>query len=295
MTHIVVVGAGGVGAETLQLLQKTPGNAKIRVIDRDFVDADTLKRQTLYRKADVSRLKAFAAARKLGHRFTGVSEHLHQDNAENLLQGADIVLDCTDNWATRCVINQWALKHRKPWIFTSAIRSQTMTSTLTPKTACFLCWNPHPAVPRSCRIEGIRKETTAMAAKTQASELVSLLAAKPNLAGKLQFTDIRSKTCTTVPLSKNKKCPACVKKTFTLAEEKAVTLCGDDEYLFQLDSPIDSKALASLKPQTFGDVLKIKWKTGELVIFKSGRILARKMARKQAEAAVDTIRQKQAS
>ncbi len=293
MISTIVIGAGGVGAETLLLLKKANIKASIRIIDRDYVDADTLKRQTLYQKADLGKLKALVAAEKLGHRFVGISEHLSQDNADDLLQGADIVLDCTDNWATRAVINQWALKHRKAWIFTSAIRSQTMTTTLTPNTPCFVCWNPHPAVPRSCRVEGIRKQTTTMAAQTQVSELEALLAAKPNLAGKLQYTDVDSKTCTTLALSKNPECPACIKKTFRLPENKAVTLCGDGEYLFQLDGAVDFKSLASLKAKKFGDVMKIRWKSGELVVFRSGRILTRGMDATPAKAAVEAIRQKQ--
>ncbi len=292
MKRIIVVGAGGVGAETLLLLKKANIKASIRIIDRDFVDADTLKRQALYQKTDLGRLKAVAAARKLGPRFEDISEHLSENNAEDLLESADIVLDCTDNWATRCVINQWALKHRKAWIFTSAIRSQTMTTTLTPNTPCFVCWNPNAATPRSCRVEGIQKQTTAMAAQTEVAELQALLAGRPRLAGKLQFTDVCNKTCTTLPLAKNPACPACVKKTFRLPEQKAVTLCGDGEYLFQLDGDVDFKALASLRAKKFGDVMKIRWKKGELVVFESGRILARAMSQSQAKAAVETIRQK---
>lgn len=290
---IVVIGAGGVGAETLKLLSKT--THRVRVIDRDFVEDDTLKRQTLYRKADLGRLKADVAARKLGPHFEGVSEHLGSDNVNKLLQGADAVLDCTDNWATRAVINQWALRHKKPWIFTSAIRDETMTTTLTQKTACFICWSPKPQQPRSCRIEGITKATTALAAQTQVEELETLMKGKPTLAARLQYSDTKTMTCSTTPLSKNPQCLACVKKTFRLPESKTQTLCGSDEYLFQLDGAADFRSLSSLKTRKFGDVLKIRVKTGELVVFQSGRILARGMTEKQAMAAVDALRQKIAS
>lgn len=291
MKQITVVGAGGVGAETLKTLRNT--SHKIRVIDRDFIDSDTLARQTLYTKADLGHLKAEVAAKKLGPKFAGVSEHLNQDNVDALLQGADVVLDCTDNWATRCVINTWALKHEKPWIFTSAIRNETMTTTVIPyKTSCFVCWNPKPQAPRSCRTEGIRKKTTAAAAKTQTTELEALLDGKPRLAGLLQYTDVQNKTCTTKPLSKNPSCPACVKKTFRLPQAKIATLCGNNEYLFQLDGPPDLKAWASLKPEKFGDVAKITWKNGEIIVFPSGRVLIRKLAEKEAKKAVDALQQK---
>ncbi|MBI5225987.1 ThiF family adenylyltransferase [Candidatus Micrarchaeota archaeon] len=306
MKQIIVVGAGGVGAESLLRLKKAKKegrlNATIRIIDRDFVDADTLKRQTLYNKADLGRLKAEVAAEKHNGApgtkpdagFVGISEHLYEDNADQLLEDADVVMDCTDNWATRCVINQWAIEHSKPWIFTSAIRTQTMATTLTSETACFVCWNPNPATPRSCRVEGISKQTTAVAAQTQVGELITLIQGKPTLAGKLQFTDITNKTCATTALLKNPDCPACVNNSFRLPKAQVLTLCGEREYLFQLDGPIDFKALAFVQPKAkkFGDVMKIRLKEGELVVFGSGRVLVRGFKPEEAQAAVAMLGQK---
>ncbi|MDP2717346.1 MAG: ThiF family adenylyltransferase [Candidatus Micrarchaeota archaeon] len=289
--RVTVVGAGGVGAQTLLELSQTSHH--ITIIDRDIVDDDTLLRQALYAKTDVGRRKAFAAAEKLGPSFSARCDHLCFENAATLLSGANIVLDCTDNWATRCAINHWALKNGKQWIYTSAIRRETMATTLTPKTPCFVCWNPVPATPRSCRAEGITREATAAAAKTQVLEFAGLLAGAPRLAGILQYTDTAAKTCATTPLSKNPACPACVKKTFRPPAQKAAVLCGDGEYLFEAKTTFSKEALASLCPKSFGDVMKIEWKKGELVIFKNGRVLSRGLSEANATAAVEAMVQKQ--
>ncbi len=288
--RIAVVGAGGVGAQTLLELAKPRHHTTI--IDRDIVDQDTLSRQTLYNRDDIGRLKADIAAEKLGPRFFAKAEHLDQDSASVLLAGANVVLDCTDNWQTRCVINQWALQTGTPWIFTSAIKHETMATTLTGKTACFVCWNPRRKTPRSCRAEGITRDATTLAAKTQAAELARLCAGKPALAGILQYTDTAQKTCARTALEKNPACPACVKKTFCLPKQKAAVLCGDGEYLFETGRRTDGRALASFRPKKFGDVLKVAWKKGELVVLAGGRILTRGLTQREATSAVDALLQK---
>lgn len=291
MAHrIVVVGAGGVGAETLKLLFKTDSQARIRVIDRDFVDEDTLKRQNLYTKKDLGKLKTNAVQEKLG--FDGICEHLDFSNAERLLQDAKVVLDCTDNWQTRCVINAWALKLGKPWIYTAAIRNETMCATLTPNSACFVCFNEKSASPKSCRIEGITREATFIAGQTQVDELSHLLNGVPRLEGKLQYTDTKTRTCLTLQLRKTPDCKACVKKTFRIPKTKAVVLCGEREYLFRLKGRFSGKKLSSFQPARFGDVLKIKWKKGEIVLFPTGRVLVRNLPKTEAERAFCALLQK---
>ncbi|MBI4360190.1 ThiF family adenylyltransferase [Candidatus Micrarchaeota archaeon] len=291
MANITVVGAGGVGAQTLLELSNASTRHTINVIDRDVVEESGLARQRLYTKSDVGKLKAHAAQERLG--VHGIDAHLNEDNADELLKGADAVLDCTDNWQTRCAMNAWALKTKKPWVFTSAIRDESMATTLAPQTPCFVCWNPEPKTPRSCRIEGIREETTRIAAQTQVQELRQLLQKKPRLAGVLQYTNATTKTCATTRIKKNPNCPACVKKTFQTPKTNAALLCGDGEYLFETGVSFTKDALSSLNPKPFGDVMKIRFRKGELVVFSTGRILSRGLSQRQAEAAVEHIKQKQ--
>lgn len=291
MAKITVVGAGGVGAQTLLELYNTTHD--VTAIDRDVVEKSSLARQRLYTKSDVGKLKAHAAQEKLG--IHGVDAHLNEDNVDALFNGVDVVLDCTDNWQTRCVINAGALATRTPWLFTSAIRDESMATTITPQTPCFVCWNPKPKNPRSCRVEGIREVATRTAAQTQVQELESLLHGRPRLAGILQYTNTSTKTCATKALTKNPKCPACIKKTFQIPKAKSVVLCGDGEYLLETGVPFTKEALSSMNPKKFGNVLKIKFQDGELIAFPSGRLLSRGLTQKQAEAAAEQLKQKQES
>lgn len=291
MANITVVGVGGVGAQALLELSKT--SHRITAIDRDIVEESTIGRQDLYTQQDLGRSKAKAAEDKLG--LTGINTHLSEDNADELLGGADVVLDGTDNWQTRCVINAWAIKHQKSWIFTSAIRDETMSATITPQTPCFVCWNPKPKTPRSCRVEGIQKETTTVAAKTQTQELERLLKDTPQLTGTLQYTNTASKTCATQPLHKNPNCPACVKHTFQLPKTDAFVLCGDNEYLFETGKAFTKDALASLDPKAFGDVFKIKYGGAEAIAFPTGRLLVRGKSKHQAHEISEIVKQKQES
>ncbi len=287
MANIIVIGAGGTGGQTLQLL---PKNRHVTAIDRDFVDLATLGRQTLYTERDLGRLKAGVAEEKLGIR--GISEHLNPKNAAALLKGADIVVDCTDNWETRCVINEWALKSKKPWVFTSAIKKEAMLTTITPKTACFVCWNPRPKKPRSCSEEGITLETTATIAKEAAKEANRLLQNRPKYAGLLLYIDLQNGIRTAKPLLQNPDCSACVKKTFKLPKHKTATLCGGSEFLFETLAKPDGKKLTSLKPERIGSTIKIKWKGGLVFVLPNGRIITKGLNRREAERAAAMLAQK---
>lgn len=288
--RIIVVGAGGIGAETLKLLFQTDIPAEVRVIDRDFVEKDGLSRQTLYTEKDVGKLKANAVFEKLG--FEAFSEHLDAENAASLLEGADAILDCTDNWATRCVLNAYGLENKVPWIFTSAIREESMCATFTPNTACFVCFNEKPAAPRSCRTEGITREATRIGARTQVDELARLLKGRPSLAGTLQYTDAKNRTCLTREIRKNPRCPACVKRTFVLPKASVATLCGDREFLFETKKIFGPKTLRSVTGEKTKDVYRIAAFSGELILFPSGRILARGLEKKEASTAVDALLQR---
>ena len=112
-----------------------------------------------------------------------------------------------------------------------------------------------------------------MAAETQIAELEKLLKKTPGLAGMLQYTDTQNNVCLALPLKKNPQCPACVRKTFRIPKTKAAILCGDGEFLFELKRDVDLESLKSFRQKRFGDVLKIRWKQGEFVVFASGRVL----------------------
>src|SRR6202045_4391355 len=143
---VVVVGCGAIGAATANLVVRA-GVGRIRIIDRDFVEPSNLQRQTLFDEADARDAlpKAVAAERKLRSLNSSVSVEglvadLNPHNAEQLLAGFDLVLDGTDNFETRFLINDFAVKSGRPWIYAAAVASYGLTMTVQPgKRACLAC------------------------------------------------------------------------------------------------------------------------------------------------------------
>ena len=145
-THAVVVGCGAIGAAAANLLARA-GVGRLRVVDRDFVEPTNLQRQTLFDEADARDAlpKAVAAERKLRSvnsavGVEGVVADVGPRNAEELLNGFDVILDGTDNFETRFLINDLAVKAGRPWIYAAAVASYGVTMTIRPGlTACLAC------------------------------------------------------------------------------------------------------------------------------------------------------------
>ena len=142
----VVVGCGAIGAAAAGLLVRA-GVGRVRIIDRDFVEPSNLQRQTLFDEEDASNAlpKAIAAERKLraingGVAVEGLVSDLNPNNAEELLTGFDLILDGTDNFETRFLINDFAVQSATPWIYAAAVASYGVTMTIRPGlTPCLAC------------------------------------------------------------------------------------------------------------------------------------------------------------
>src|SRR5258708_19089240 len=142
----VLVGCGVLVTMTANLLVRA-GVGRLRIVDRDFVEPSNLQRQTLFDEADAREAlpKAVAAERKLrainsGVAVEGVVSDLTPTNAEELLGGFDLILDGTDNFETRFLINDAAVKLDVPWIYAAAVASYGVTMTVRPgETACLAC------------------------------------------------------------------------------------------------------------------------------------------------------------
>src|SRR5580704_14236234 len=150
-SRVAVVGLGALGSVQAELLARA-GVGALRLLDRDFVEAGNLQRQTLYDEADAAEAlpKAVAAARRLAR----VNSSIHLDpvvadltprNCEELLEGMDLILDGTDNFEARYLINDFAVQHAIPWIYGAAVGSYGIAMPVIPgKTACLRCLYPDP-------------------------------------------------------------------------------------------------------------------------------------------------------
>ncbi|MFH0713260.1 MAG: HesA/MoeB/ThiF family protein [Candidatus Micrarchaeota archaeon] len=191
---VAVIGAGGIGCNTLLLLgQLSVG--KVTFVDPDVIEMCNLSRQPLYSEKDVGKLKVTVAKEKLSKqfpstKFIAVNDILEETNSAKLLKKVDVVLDCTDNYAARRVINDFCQKNKIPWIYAGAIRDTCMVATFLPKRSNGFARFAPPVCEKSCSEEGVIATTTSFAATLQVQELINLIAGKPKLNGKLLHVNL---------------------------------------------------------------------------------------------------------
>ncbi len=182
---VLIVGVGATGSVLAEHLTRA-GVGTLTLIDRDIVDRTNLQRQTLYDEEDAahSTPKAIAAQRRLrrinsGLRIEGLVADFHGEEAEDLVAAHDLTLDGTDNFETRYVINDAAVKHRQPWIYTGAVSTYGMTTVIVPdETACLRCLFPHPPAPGSaatCDTAGVLGPAVGVVASVAAAEAIKAL------------------------------------------------------------------------------------------------------------------------
>src|SRR5580698_7920481 len=180
-----VVGLGALGSVQAELLARA-GVGTLRLLDRDFVEAGNLQRQTLYEEADAAEAlpKAVAAARRLARvnsliQLEPIVTDLTPRNCEELLAGMDLILDGTDNFETRYLLNDFAVRYGIPWIYGAAVASYGIKLAIVPgRTACFRC--VYPESPRgaqpTCETEGVLGPVTAAIGALQAGDALKILA-----------------------------------------------------------------------------------------------------------------------
>jgi molybdopterin-synthase adenylyltransferase len=238
--HVAIIGVGATGAATASLLARA-GVGTLSLIDRDFVEPSNLQRQVLFDEADAlqSLPKAEAARRKIALFNSGVTVHPHiadlvPANIHELLVPADLILDATDNFETRYLINDYAVQQAKPWIYTAAIGAYAATMNILPgDTACLACIFPKPPTGpvETCDTAGILSTAVNLAASIQATEALKFLTGQSQLMRRtlLSFdlwTNDRSEIKASRP---NPDCTVCGLRQFThLAGEGRphITLCG---------------------------------------------------------------------
>src|SRR5438105_14588166 len=203
-SRAAVVGCGAIGAAAANLLVRA-GLGYLRIIDRDFVEPSNFQRQTLFDESDALNAlpKAVAAERKLrpinsSISIEGVVADLSPRNAEELLDGVDLLLDGTDNFETRFLVNDVAVKSGRPWIYAAAVASYGLTMTVLPAaTACLACLLESGAAAQgleeTCDTIGVLGPIVNLIASWQAAEALKILSGHPEaLHGRLLSCDVWS-------------------------------------------------------------------------------------------------------
>lgn len=289
----VIVGCGALGTVQANALTRA-GVGTLRIIDRDFVEASNLQRQMLFEEDDAAQNlpKAVAAERKLrrinsGVAVEGVVGDLDSANAEELLRSFQVILDGTDNFEARYLINDVAVKLGIPWIYGAAVGSLATTMSILPgRSACLAC--VYPDLPKglhpTCDTAGVISPAAAWAAAIQVAEALKiLLGRETELHGSLQSLDLWTNQAQRVRPRRDPDCRVCGARQFVHLEGGGpahVTLCGRNSVQIHQRQPreLDLAALGARLEQ-FGPVranpylLRCRLDPYELTVFPDGRAI----------------------
>ena len=297
----VIVGCGALGTALANLLVRA-GVGKLRIVDRDFVEPSNLQRQTLFEESDAQEAlpKAVAAERRLrainsGVSVEGIVADLSAKNAEELLRGFPLILDGTDNFETRLLLNDVAIHLNVPWIYAAVVASYGVTLTVRPGvTACLACAletesgngnsSETAGTEDTCDTVGVLGAAAGVIASIQAGQAIKLLCGKSEEAGgRLVSFDVWSGKFQSVRVARNPDCRACVRRDFRYLEGEAqphLTLCGRDSVqIHERRRQLDLSALGKRIAPTVAEVrengflLRFRVPPYEMTVFADGRAI----------------------
>lgn len=290
---VVIVGCGATGSAVAGLLARA-GVGTIRIIDRDYVEPSNLQRQSLFDEQDAlqSLPKAIAAARKIAQ-FNShivvepVIGDLVPANVDELLANFDLILDATDNFETRYLVNDFAVKNNVPWIYTAAVGAYGLTMNIIPgETACLSCI--FPAAPsgtvETCDTSGILNSAVNLFASIEATEALKfLVGARDKVRRTMLSYDLWNNERSEMTVAKPRPdCETCQRREFPyLAGEgrPQITLCGRNSVqIHERERPIVFPELSDkLRPHgkvMHNDFVLKFWRDPyEMTLFADGRAI----------------------
>ena len=289
-----IVGCGALGSFHAAALARA-GVGSVIVIDRDYVEHSNLQRQWLFEEADAEEAlpKAAAAARRIAAINSGVRVQAHvrdltSANIAELLGGAGVILDGTDNFDTRYLINDYAVSRGIPWIYGAAVGSYGLTMPVLPgRTSCLRCVYPDPpaGAQPTCETAGVLGSITAAIAAMQAADALRILSGGiDEVRARITMLDVWEGTARQIPQpEKDPECPACGRRNFEFLEgarRSPSHLCGRNAVQIQGGRSLDLAELGErLRP--LGEVrsnpfaLRFFPKPYELTIFPDGRAIVK--------------------
>src|SRR5215204_259450 len=295
--RVLIVGCGALGSAHAESLARA-GVGHLRIVDRDFVEPSNLQRQTMFTESDAEQRlpKAVAAANHLRQINSEVQIEPHimdlnYSSIEQLLEGCDLVIDGTDNFATRYLINDACVKHKIDWIYGAAVGSYGVTMTIRPhQTACLRCVfeeAPPAASAPTCDTSGVIMPIINIVSAVQVSESLKLITGRLEELHRslMQFDVWRNEWRRIGTGARREDCPTCglgLYETLSSAAEGAAVLCGRDAIQISPSQPtrINFSTLAErlrrLGEVKFNEYL-LRFNTGnfELTVFQDARSIIR--------------------
>jgi molybdopterin/thiamine biosynthesis adenylyltransferase len=297
-SRVLIVGCGALGSAQAESLARA-GIGKLRIADRDFVEASNLQRQTMFTERDAAERipKAVAAANHIQEINSEIEVEpeiadVNHSNIERLVKDCDVVLDGTDNFATRYLINDACVRHGVNWIYGAAVGSYGVTMTIRPhQTACLRCVfaeAPPAASAPTCDTAGVIMPIISVVAAVQVAEALKLLTGQTESLhhSLMQFDVWRNEWRKINPGSPSPTCPTCVLGQFETLQaasgDFAAILCGRNAVQISPAQPthLNFEELAERLRAT-GDVkfnnYLLRFRTGdfELTVFQDARSIIR--------------------
>lgn len=292
---VVIIGCGALGTHIANNLVRA-GVGKIKIIDRDFIEMHNLQRQILFNEEDIKKdlPKAIAAKEhltKINSEIEIISEvaDVNFTNIEGFIKGFDAVVDGTDNFLIRYLLNEACDKLSIPWVYGGGISTSGMTRTIIPgKTPCFLCQfpkQPPSELILTCDTSGVLSSSIAVSAAIQSLEILKILIGKfDELNTDLLSFDIWDLNFKKLEVRKNSECDVCVRKKYDLLSGiKGITvsnLCGQNSIqIIDLSAQAPDFSVLSEKIKNLTDVkankflLKFSISGKDVTIFKDGRTI----------------------
>ena len=293
---VAVIGCGALGTNIANSMVRA-GVGRVRIIDRDFVELSNLQRQVLFDEEDSKQRlpKAIAAALKLRRinsqvLVEAVVTDIHPGNVERMINDVDLVLDGTDNFEARFLINDACVKLNVPWIYGAVIATVGMTLPIIPhQTPCFRCLlsglPPAGSTP-TCDTAGVLGTTAAIIAALEVTEALKLLTGKVEaLQRKLYYVDVWNGVTERLEISKEGSlCPTCDLGQFDFLEARAgsrlTSLCGHDAVQISLEHETEisflqlAERLRSVGQVSFNAyLLRFSVDSYEFFMFPNGRTI----------------------
>ena len=258
-SKVTIIGMGALGTVAANNLCRS-GVGHIRMIDRDYVEFTNLQRQILFTEDDArqSLPKVIAAYNHLSEvnseiTLEPVIADVNPSNIENFTSGADLLLDATDNWEIRFLINEICHKHRIPWIYGGALGGEGMTMNILPgdDKPCLRCFTGGSMPPsHSCGTFGVLNMITNVIASIQTAEAIKILTGSDSIRAELLTVDLWGNNIASIEIRKNDDCPVCVHKRYEyfgkITGAYTTSLCGSNSVQVVPPRPVkaDFHALA---------------------------------------------------
>jgi adenylyltransferase/sulfurtransferase len=294
-SRAVIVGCGALGSVQACALARA-GVGDIVIIDRDYIEPSNLQRQWLFDEADAARglPKAVAAAEKLAAINSEVRVHpvvadLTARNAEELLLPANVILDGTDNFEARYLVNDVAVKHGVSWIYGAAVGSSGFTMPVLPRvSACLSCVFPSPPSGNqpTCDTAGVLNAITGLVACLQVADAIKILSgSERSVEPRLFSIDIWSNQWRSISTrERDPECLTCARSEFRYLngpDRPPISLCGRNAVQIHAPAgPVDLHSLGeSLRPlgtvRTNEHALRFLCPPYEMTVFPDGRAIVK--------------------